>query len=102
MVSVVFLIKTSSNQVTSSRLVLVNNLEDVGVAGDVGDKMGGMVGGDNGESEGDVYTLRGVTEALYCFRGWGKNIKRKSRVRFQFCPKNTLLYCCVCESLVGC
>ena len=21
---------------------------------------------------------------LYCFRGWGKNIKRKSRVRFQF------------------
>ena len=39
-VSVVFLIKTSSYQVTSSRCVLVRCLEDVGVAGDVGDKNG--------------------------------------------------------------
>ena len=71
MASVVFLIKTSSNQVTSSRPVLVNNLEDVGVAGDVGDKMGGMVGGDKGESEGDTCTLRGVTEARHGPRGGG-------------------------------
>ena len=37
----------------------------------VGDKMGGMVGGDNGESEGDEYTRRGVTEVRHGHRGGG-------------------------------